>query len=973
MRYLISLALKYIRRQKLRSVLTFSCLMLASFVLNTFSAYFSSGLQSSKNLLIEADDGFEWEIYLDDVIRAAVKNQTCTEEKAKDIIRNHPAVASYFFLQNWEMDAHVNMDPSVSQKDGISYWELRFDDNAPRRYQSIQASQLDSNVTFDQDSPYHITQSLADNAVFLPNSAKELGYQIGDSVTIYCTPVHCRINETMPEVRAVLEYIEKRNAEEEAKGSTTRYAISYFTPENGQKPSFSDNDRVIRRNMLQLLNEQYDLNTIAFADTEQGDTVSVTMTVAGFGNYEFNSMMYGFQTMDLFAGSQMAPFLEQLDEASKVFDVYSDSNESFFENRTRESQRAATVDHILFEDSLAMITESLGLDPMDYPEYFLGKNDMLLALKLKGADAIVTLIPVLWLFVFLLLIIWAISRFVIDNAFEISVQERSMQFAALRIMGASKRQLLALVFSEATAYSVTAIPLGALLAFLCCKLCFGLLAKSARSAFVFHLNPYIVCLCILLNITAIYISAYTSALYASRKLTPAEALHFGKPKKKRRNLLRKHRSKLTLNAKKFIRRYTWQNIQRTKRRFVISTIALSLGLLMLTFLLDFASIFYLESKLQKNAQAPGNAAHEAINKAIYHSDFEFFSSENNYALAVETFGDHPLFRAMYYTYTSSITVNESSLDQIHSLTPYAIADSDFPYLTVYGIDRTRYELEIQPYTGVDYDTFEAQDHGLIIYSEYDEKALYDASIHPNTVPDRYPLGYTAAKENATIEVWDDFAINPQQLQLTLDGSVCLPTASILEDGILLPIHMVSQFDQQSYATISLLASYHADYEELSPIVNEFASKTQMEYLDNYTFATGGMKAMLALAVGLGSFLFSLWLVGILSMINSIHTGILNRRSELSMLRAVGCSRKQMRRMIILEGILFSATATVIGAVLGAVAALCYLPEFVTDVKHCALLIPVAIVITVILLIAHLLIAALSAWPGIKAMEQFQSY
>ena len=70
-------------------------------------------------------------------------------------------------------------------------------------------------------------------------------------------------------------------------------------------------------------------------------------------------------------------------------------------------------------------------------------------------------------------------------------------------------------------------------------------------------------------------------MWASRKLSPAEALNFGKPKSKRK--LRRRKSKLNLSSRKWLRRYTKKNIKACKSRFIVATITMALGVLMFTF------------------------------------------------------------------------------------------------------------------------------------------------------------------------------------------------------------------------------------------------------------------------------------------------------------------------------------------------------------------------------------------------------
>jgi putative ABC transport system permease protein len=65
-------------------------------------------------------------------------------------------------------------------------------------------------------------------------------------------------------------------------------------------------------------------------------------------------------------------------------------------------------------------------------------------------------------------------------------------------------------------------------------------------------------------------------------------------------------------------------------------------------------------------------------------------------------------------------------------------------------------------------------------------------------------------------------------------------------------------------------------------------------------------ALLALAV----------IVAVLGIVNTLALNVIERRQEIGMLRAVGTSRRQVRRMITLEAVQISLYGAVVGVVVG---------------------------------------------------------
>lgn len=74
---------------------------------------------------------------------------------------------------------------------------------------------------------------------------------------------------------------------------------------------------------------------------------------------------------------------------------------------------------------------------------------------------------------------------------------------------------------------------------------------------------------------------------------------------------------------------------------------------------------------------------------------------------------------------------------------------------------------------------------------------------------------------------------------------------------------------------------------------------------------------LFLLVG-GVLTFIVGLIGILNFINSILTGIVTRQQEFAMLEAIGMTKKQLSKMLVLEGLYYALGTVVFSSVFGCV-------------------------------------------------------
>jgi putative ABC transport system permease protein len=79
-----------------------------------------------------------------------------------------------------------------------------------------------------------------------------------------------------------------------------------------------------------------------------------------------------------------------------------------------------------------------------------------------------------------------------------------------------------------------------------------------------------------------------------------------------------------------------------------------------------------------------------------------------------------------------------------------------------------------------------------------------------------------------------------------------------------------------------------------------------EFQKNVSALLGVIVAMLSLAI----------FIAILGIVNTLYLSVLERTREIGMLRAVGTSRRQVRRMIVLESVVLAVFGAVVGIVLG---------------------------------------------------------
>lgn len=911
MKHLISLSFKYIRRQKLRTFLTFMCIMLSAFILATVCVYGSSFYTTEYNYA--ADERGLWELEISSWI---------DDDKALETAKNH-AVVSDYFLSRFE-EIHFSGAFTESGQGRLGKFKISDGKNSYTTG-SLSVSKREGNTDLLPSRDRQHNKVYKEEGAIVPYIFRNMGYSEGDTLNLTITPFTAVYDETsdiMKEIRAELK---------EQNGTV-------LTP--GEK-GFDDLPKDIKKKArnsnisIMLQDKGVSAQDTPLADIQYGEPLEISVNISGF--------------------TQRTP----LDEYEYYFTITNGTktNISFVDILKNNPELAyggnsllyiRLIDNFDYDEALKMLFTDLGHDySTKFYEMPAETNDLLLALELKSAYAVykvmfIIIVPAL----LVLLIAWFISRFVIDNTFEMAVQERSTHFAALRIIGASKLQIAAVVFIEALFYCLTAVPLGVISAVLLCKATFTAFRRSGLDMFEFSAKPFFIFLAVFLVVIAIFISAYTSAMWAARKLSPAEALNFGKPRSSRRKL-HKRKSKLYLSAKKFLSRYTRKNIGAAKGRFVVSTITMALGALMFTISSLFMLIAVYEIREAKTT-------HRFV-------DFDVFNFVSNdpasdagkYFDDTEIFSDCTIYGFEPYQLSTDEGSDRLAAEKLCTGNRKS-AGSCF----LHAVNESKYkELELDTITGMSYQEFEDRDEAFYnncVYGAPDEME-YIAAYTPK---EKYERSYTALKKGCDLFTTNNASFHITGIVVSEDTqyAVIIPLKKAVDYGMRYNIDL----------TVNGIENYDAALERFE----DFKDNENYSHAYNgFTYNTGLFSFIGAIIKTVLIFLVSIWLVGILSMINSVNTSVLNRSRELMMLRSVGMTRKQLRRSVLLETVMFSATAAVSGTIIGVVISVILLKSYGAPIPTA-----MAMILTVIAasVTANILIAILSALPAIRSLGRVES-
>ena len=507
-------------------------------------------------------------------------------------------------------------------------------------------------------------------------------------------------------------------------------------------------------------------------------------------------------------------------------------------------------------------------------------------------------------------VIFIAGYLLIYNVFYISIAQDIRFYGMLKTLGTTARQIRKIVYKKAIKLSLMGIPIGLLLGWPIGRLLLPAIVNMLTDdiRIVTTVNPLIFLVAIAFSAITVFISCQKPAILAA-KVSPMEALHYieqaGGKKKQRRS---KHISTMMM-AK--------NNLTRNKKKVMIVTLSFALSIVLLNsvytyvtsfdfdkFVADFSlTDFTVSDTTVINNYAPYNTANVSQDFISQAESLNGLEDIGNIYLwtSKQPLSENDLARLQELSASSSDIANELEnyrVRQEHGVNVYGL--DDFPAEYVQVLDGELNTEQWKAGTGVYVTPLRMMGDGsLCLYKPGDQISV--------------------TQLDGTNKVYDVLAVvsipsalqTPLQVDMGLD--YIFPTNELLGN-------MVSA-DQPAMKTI-----FNVDEEHQLATENWLKNyttntDTALDYLSKVTLRQtfDGMINMYRL-VG-GALCAILALIGILNFINSMTTSILSRYREIAMLQSVGMTGRQVKQMLIYEGIGYSILGLFGSLILSVIASL----------------------------------------------------
>lgn len=540
-------------------------------------------------------------------------------------------------------------------------------------------------------------------------------------------------------------------------------------------------------------------------------------------------------------------------------------------------------------------------------KYLYTCNEYLLALE-TGIFGDSTLQALASAALVVVLIILVTSVFCIRNSFDISITEKIQQYGMLSSIGATKRQIRQNVYYEAFLLGICGIPLGLLAgnlaAFVLVHVSNYFLRGSLNVTLYFDLSWMALFFAFLLGAVTIFLSARKSAVKAS-KISPIQAI---------RNSEDIKISPTKIKAPGWVKpcfgiggEISYKNLKRSKKKYRTTVASITICVTVFIVLYSFIHLAF----------------------GVVDKEFERFGY--NLSVEYETDGtDHYLEQILDISQgdeSSSFVRKYVGLEK----KPYTEAYQEYLEAAYEPEDRegdARVTLLIL--TEEDYREYVEKLH--LNYNEMKGKAvllnLVDVLYYPG---DSNEYIETRLEEfdwkagdlvEGYVHSWNEETEESDQIPFQTVIGVVTEERPFGAEGssgeavFVVGEQYLSCVKESSYTRYVYLDSSDPDGTE-KEIEALFEDSTSRWNVTNSNEQVRVMESFYTLlAIFLYGFLIVIALIGVTSIFNTITTNMNLRKREFAMLKSVGMTEKEFRKMISLESFFYGMRALIVGVPLG---------------------------------------------------------
>lgn len=543
----------------------------------------------------------------------------------------------------------------------------------------------------------------------------------------------------------------------------------------------------------------------------------------------------------------------------------------------------------------------------------------------------------------MLLLILLTGYLIIYNVFQISVAGDVRFYGLLKTIGTTPRQLRRMIRQQAFFLSIIGIPLGLVLGWLLGKVLLPVIvAQLDGVVLTTSVSPWIFVGSALFALVTVFISCLRPGRMAGR-VSPVEALRYTEGSGRSKGSRKKERVSLFSMA--------WANLGRSRGKTIVTILSLALAVVLLTVTITLVRGFDMDKFVSLQVATDFQIADAGYFQTGPASGIDEEGVSQDVIDAVQAQGGiteggvvyrdiSDVFECVTDDWYRQGKRGFYSEEELDNMIKYSARNSDgliYDEAQLYGMEDfplsqlTVYEGDIdslqEPGSRNIAAVYSEDDYGKLISDSHwaklgDQVTLYYVDSFEYVDPDTGEV--YASTTDVPEDVWDRVVRNPKDyrtITYTVTAVVAVPTSLSYRyygnDEFILG---ADTFKQDTGTDSIMYYAFNTD-DDATAAMEDFLKEYTTNVDPNYDYESKstyieqfeGMRNMFVMTGGALSLIVAL--VGVLNFFNAILTGIAARRREFAILQSIGMTSKQLRRMLIIEGLLYTMGALLLALVL----------------------------------------------------------
>lgn len=515
---------------------------------------------------------------------------------------------------------------------------------------------------------------------------------------------------------------------------------------------------------------------------------------------------------------------------------------------------------------------------------------------------------------------------VIYNSFQISVMERIKELGLFRTVGATPKQIRKMILREATLLSLIGIPIGlffGIIAIYGISLAFRLIGGEDLMIIKPVISPLVLGGSAIIGLISIYISALLPAIFASR-ISPLVAISSRKSIAKEK--IKNKKNPLVGKILGFEGEMAYKNIKRNPKRYRITVFSIVISVMLF---ITFQSFINMSFTITDNIGESENV-HFSVTRTLGTDeritiDTKMIEEIQNLSYVQEVYG-------VYDDYQFNMAIDkDGEIEKIKSFNQEIYRKSDSKNkseisgtINIYDPAALEASKKYAEHGSIDIDQLNSG-NGVILIGK-------NQIFNPNTENFYYgPIADIKVGDKIDIidkVYWEEDRSNTAKV----DKSV--KVAAIVKDDIFnfkgnsgglkmiaskqVVENLIGQEVSDPINLNIMLKNADNEKEALTAIENIIEENPNLQIINHIDNNRKEKSSTLMGKILLYGFVIVVSLIGSVNIINTLITNILLRKREFATLRSVGLTHRGLRKVIILEGLLYGIKGSIYGSIIGSI-------------------------------------------------------